>query len=287
MSIGIVTDTSAGLREEDAKKLGIYVVPMPFYFDDKEYYEGVDDLSSFYELLDNAKDVKTSHPNFEKVGEVWDKALKENDEIIYLPLTSGLSGAYNAGCVLAQDDKYEGKVTVIDGRCVSVISYFEILDIKKMIDKGLDTKTIKEKVEANNKNQRIYICVDDLNYLVKGGRIDKNVATIGNILHIKPVLESDGGNFSIQVKLRVLSQAKDQIIKLLQKAKVELGDEDLGNYSVGTAYTDKKSDALVEDLNNNFKGLMYDIPVHELSAMISCHIGRGVVAAAIYKNIKI
>lgn len=287
MSIGIVTDTSAGIRKDEAKKLGIYVVPMPFYLDEKEYLEGKEDLTNFYNMLDNAKDVKTSHPNFELVSEVWDEALKENDEIIYLPLTSGLSGAYNAACVLSQDEKYDGKVTVIDGRGVSVISYFEILDIKKMVEKGCDVNTIKEKIEANNKNQKIYICVDDLNYLVKGGRIDKNVATIGNMLQIKPILESDGGNFKIEVKLRLLKQAKDQIVKMIEKAKEDLGGGDNSGYSIGVAYTDEKNVSLVEDLNNKFAGLKYDIPSHELSAMISCHIGRKALAAAIYKNVEV
>ncbi|MCQ2609845.1 MAG: DegV family protein [Lachnospiraceae bacterium] len=291
MKIGIVTDSSSGILKNEAESLGIYVVPMPFYLDDKQYYEDVNmNRDEFYDKLSKASSVKTSTSTFDVVGDVWDKALEKYDHILHIPLTSGMSGTYGSAVLLADDDKYKGKVTCIDGRGVSVILHYEVLDALKMVEKGLSPLEIKTKIEGNRKNQSIYICIDTLDYLVKGGRINKNVAMIGSLLRIKPVMYSDGGNFELSKKIRLLSHARETIMASIEETICEKFDDmDNNKYSIGIAHTNLRDESMVfkGEMQKQFAGLGREIIVDELSEFIACHIGPGAIGAAIYKNIEI
>ena len=187
MRTAIVTDSNSGITQRQAERLGIYVLPMPFMIDGKTYFEDIDlTQQEFYEKLNAGADISTSQPSPEDVTKLWDEILKNWDEIVHIPMSSGLSGACQTAMVLAED--YNGKVHVVDNHRISVTQRQSVLDALELAEAGTDGAEIKRRLEEDQRNSVIYITVDTLKYLKKGGRITSTAAALGTLLKIKPVL---------------------------------------------------------------------------------------------------
>lgn len=286
MKIKILTDTSCGLSREEAKSLGYEMVALPFLLDEVEYDEDKLTKKEFYEKLKESNDIHTSQAPIPLVTDAFDRLLKENDYVVYLPITSGLSSSYESILpVIDSNDIYKERVVVMDHKTISVLQRGMLADVKRLIDKGIDLKKIKELVEANAKNNRVYIAVDTLDYLKKGGRVSALSATVGSILNIKPVLFSNGNKFEVVKKARGLKAAEESILNLvLNDMNSMFPGEPIDNFVMGVAYTECIDEA------ENFRKEVSDafetnVVMDELSTVIGCHIGAGAVAAAIYKKV--
>jgi DegV family protein with EDD domain len=286
MKVKILTDTSCGLSREEAKSLGYEMVALPFLLDEVEYDEDKLTKKEFYEKLKESNDIHTSQAPIPLVTDAFDRLLKENDYVIYLPITSGLSSSYESILpVIDSNDVYKERVVVMDHKTISVLQRGMLADVKRLIDKGVDLKKIKELVEANAKNNRIYIAVDTLDYLKKGGRVSALSATVGSILNIKPVLFSNGNKFEVVKKARGLKAAEESILNfVLNDMNSMFPGEPIDNFVMGVAYTECIDEA------ENFRKEVSDafetkVVLDELSTVIGCHIGAGAVAAAIYKKV--
>lgn len=286
MKVKILTDTSCGLSREEAKSLGYEMVALPFLLDEVEYDEDKLTKKEFYEKLKESNDIHTSQAPIPLVTDAFDRLLKENDYVIYLPITSGLSSSYESILpVIDSNEVYKERVIVMDHKTISVLQRGMLADVKRLIDKGIDLKKIKELVEANAKNNRIYIAVDTLDYLKKGGRVSALSATVGSILNIKPVLFSNGNKFEVVKKARGLKAAEESILNfVLNDMNSMFPGEPIDNFVMGVAYTECIDEA------ENFRKEVSDafetkVVLDELSTVIGCHIGAGAVAAAIYKKV--
>lgn len=290
MKIGVSADSGSGITPEESEELGISVVPMPFRIDDREYYENVNlTREEFFEKLKNDHDIATSQPSMEDVMKVWDELLKTCDQVVHIPLTSGLSGSTQTAMMLAQDDRYEGRVFVPDDRGVSVVQRQDAIFAAELAAKGFGGQEICDIINREAEHNQIYIGVDTLKYLKKGGRITPVAAAIGTLLHIKPVLGiTNGGKLDSYTKVRTGRQVKDAIIKGL-KAELagRLGDPEMKNCYVAVAYTDNEDQAreFAEELKAAFPNrLNAKIDVRPLSLLISCHIGQNGLGAAVIER---
>lgn len=189
--IAVITDSNSGINFEDAKELGIKVLPMPFLIDGKTYFEEISlSQEEFFEKLENDVDISTSQPSPESVMKIWDEALEEADEVVYIPMSSGLSSSCHTALMLADD--YDGKVQVVDNQRISVTQRQSVLDAMELAKRGLTAVQIKEKLEKVKFESSIYIMLDTLKYLKKGGRITPAAAAFGSALRLKPVLTIQG-----------------------------------------------------------------------------------------------
>ena len=203
----VVTDSNSGITQSQSKELGVVVLPMPFYIDDKMYYEDIDlTQEQFYEKLTQGGEIKTSMPLVGDVTDKWDELLKEYDEIVYIPMSSGLSSSCETALMLAQD--YEGRVEVVNNQRISVTQRQSVLDAKMLVEQGKSATEIKEILEKNKFESSIYIMVDTLEYLKKGGRITPAAAALGTLLKLKPVLQIQGEKLDAFAKARTVKQAK-------------------------------------------------------------------------------
>ena len=216
--IAIVTDDNSGITPEEAKQLGIYIIKMPVLIDGTEYYE-YDNLTSeqFYKFLEEDRDVKTSQPSPGNVMNLWENLLKEYDEIVHIPMSSGLSESCNTAKSLAEN--FDGNVFVVDNHRISVTLKRSVLDAINLRDKGYDGAAIKETLEATKGDSSIYIMVDTLKYLKKGGRVTPAGAALGATFHIKPILQIQGGKLDAKAKVIGVKKAK---LKLVEFAKEDL-----------------------------------------------------------------
>lgn len=286
--IAIVTDDNSGITPEEAKQLGIYIIKMPVLIDGTEYYE-YDNLTSeqFYKFLEEDKDVKTSQPSPGNVMNLWENLLKDYDEIVHIPMSSGLSESCNTAKSLAEN--FDGNVFVVDNHRISVTLKRSVLDAINLRDKGYDGAAIKETLEATKGDSSIYIMVDTLKYLKKGGRVTPAGAALGATFHIKPILQIQGGKLDAKAKVIGVKKAK---LKLVEFAKEDLIKRfkylaNKGEYEIEIAYTYDKS--LAEDLIKLLQEQIPDLPevasVNPLSLSIATHIGPGAMAVAISKII--
>ncbi|SFG39247.1 DegV family protein [Oribacterium sp. WCC10] len=290
MRIGVSTDSGSGITQEEGKALGIRVVPMPFRIDGQEYFEGVNiTKEEFYEKLQNDCDVATSQPSPEDVMKVWDELLEECDQVVHIPLTSGLSGSTQTAMMLSHEDKYEGRVFVPDDKGVSVTQRQYCIFALELAEKGYDGQAICDIINRESGSNQIYIGVDTLKYLKKGGRITPVAAAIGTLLHIKPVLGiTYGGKLDSYTKVRTTKQVKEAIIKgLKNELETRLGDPEMSNCYVHIAHTenDEQAHAFAEELKAEFPDrLNPEIVIAPLSLLISCHVGPGSLAAAVIER---
>ena len=284
MNTAILTDTSCGISREEIKALGYEMIALPFLLDEVEYDEDKLTKKEFYEKLKQSKDIHTSQAPVKVVVEMFDRLLNDYDKILYFPITSGLSSSYQSILPIVEEE-YKDKVIVVDHKTISVVQRAMLEDVSSMLKKGVDPVEIKTKVEANAKNTRVYIAVDTLDYLRKGGRVSALSAAVGNILNIKPILFSNGNKFEVVKKARGLKQAEDEMINLVSNdIKEFFGNEPIENFRIGVAYTECIDEA------TKFKNVVTEtfkteVALDELSTVIGCHIGTGAVAAAIYKKI--
>lgn len=282
--IGIVTDSHSSITQEMAKQLGVMVLPMPFMINGENYLEGVNlSREEFFRMQRSGADIATSQPSPAAVMEIWDKALEEYDEIIYIPISSGLSGSCSTAQMLAQDEPYEGKVYVVDNGRVSTPLHCTILDALEMVQKGLPAARIKELLEQYRADQVVYVAIDNIEYLKKGGRVSAAAAAIATVLNIKPVVTFDVGSIDVFKKARGMARAKKEIFTAVHhdletrfKDWYEKGDF----YLMTATAVDEEADRLfAEEVQKEFPG----IPVLSdyLSLGTSCHIGYGGLGVAI------
>ena len=211
----VVTDSNSGITPDEAKKLGVEVIPMPFYIDEQMYYENIDlTQEQFYEKLTAGGDIKTSMPLVGDVTDKWDEFLKENDEIVYIPMSSGLSSSCETAYMLSQD--YDGKVQVVNNQRISVTMRQSVIDAKNLAEAGKNAAEIKQILEDAKFESSIYIMVDTLNYLKKGGRITPAAAALGTLLKLKPVLQIQGEKLDAFAKARTVKQAKSIMIDAMK-----------------------------------------------------------------------
>lgn len=284
MRTAILTDTSCGISREESKALGYEMIALPFILDEEEYDEDKLTKSQFYEKLKQSKEIHTSQAPIEVVTETFDKLLAQYDNIVYLPITSGLSSAYQSILPII-DERYKEKVVAIDHKTISVLQRAMLRDVVKLLQKGLSLSELKKVIEENAKNNRIYIAVDTLEYLKKGGRVSALSAAVGNILNIKPILFSNGNKFEVIKKARGLKQAEEEMISLVSNDLNELfKGESVDKFDIGVAYTEclDEAEKFRTVMKETFKT---DLIIDELSTVIGCHIGSGAIAAAIYKRI--
>jgi len=286
--VAIVTDSNAGLSNELAEKLNVKVVPMPFSINGEEYFEGRElTREKFLELQEGGADIFTSQPSIMAVTEMWDEALKECEEVVYIPMSSSLSSSCSTAMMLAQD--YDGKVQVVDNQRISIVLKTSVIDAVNMAEKGYNAEKIKEVLEETKLDNSIYITVETLQYLKKGGRITPAVAAIGTLLKIKPVLQIQGGKLDSFSKVRTKKQAKKVMLDaIINDMKERFGSDESGKgMIIQLAYTgdDKELLEFRDELKEVFPD--HEIEYDHLSLSVSCHIGPGAIAIGCTKKLEI
>ena len=287
--VAITTDSNSGITQEEAKRLGIFVIPMPFIIGGETYYEDVNlTQESFYEKLKDDVEISTTQPSPEEVYKIWDEALKEYDEIVHIPMSSGLSGSCQTAKMLATDEAYENKVVVVDNQRISVTQRQSVLDAIKMAEEGKSAEEIHDKLIETKFESSIYIMVDTLKYLKKGGRVTAAAAAIGSILKIKPVLQIQGEKLDAFAKARTVNQAKSMMIAAIKNDIENRFGKDVSGVWLEIAHTENDAEAqkFKEEILNEFPGYPADdIIINPLSLSVSCHIGPGALAFAVSKKI--
>ena len=284
--VAVMTDSNSGISQEDAAKLGITVIPMPFTIDNVDYYEGVNlTQDEFYKLLDAGGDVLTSQPSPDSIMNAWDDTLKTYDEIVYIPMSSGLSGSCQTAYMLAAD--YDNKVFVVDNQRISVTQRQSVIDALELAKRGKSASEIRDILIEDKFNSSIYIMLDTLKYLKKGGRITPAAAAFGELLKIKPVLQIQGEKLDAFAKARTLSSGKSIMFNAVRDdANKRFGGLDPENIMIYVAYT---AGTDVEAFENEIKQEFPDFEItrsEPLSLSISCHIGRGAVGFACIKKLR-
>lgn len=286
--IAIVTDSNSGITQNQAKELGFYVLPMPFTIDNKEYFEDINlTQDDFYRKMDENADIFTSQPSPDSVIQLWDKILEEYDEIVHIPMSSGLSGSCQTAMMLAED--YNGKVQVVNNQRISVTQKQSCFDAQKLISKGKNAAEVKQILEEDKLNSSIYIMLDTLYYLKKGGRITPAAAALGTLLRLKPVLQIQGDKLDAFAKARTSAQGKNIMINAI-KSDIEnrFGGMEAGNFQIMMAHTNSP-DAIADfkdDVEAVFPGITVTM-VEPLSLSVSCHIGPGAIAVAVVQNLSL
>ena len=284
--IAVATDSNSGITQKEAKELGIAVLPMPFMINEETFFEDITlTQEEFYERLEGGANVITSQPSPESVMNFWKELLQEYDEIVYIPKSSGLSGSCQSAIMLSED--FDGKVQVVNNQRISVTQRQSALDAKMLVERGLGAEEIKEILENDKFNSSIYIMLDTLYYLKKGGRITPAAAAIGTILKLKPVLQIQGDKLDAFAKARTTGQGKAIMINAIRNdMENRFGGATADNIWLEVAYT--KDDAamkqFVEELRKEFPS--FEIVSNPLSLSVACHIGPGALAVACCKKLK-
>lgn len=281
-NVAIVTDSNSSISQAEGKELGIYVIPMPFLVDGKLYFEDVDmNKEQFYHFLENDADLSTSQPSPGDVMDLWDKLLKEYDEIVHIPMSSGLSASCSTAMGLARD--YDGKVQVVDNQRISVTMQQSVMDAKHLVAAGKSAAQIKEILEKEALESSIYLMVDTLKYLKKGGRITPAAALLGSALNLKPILQIQGDKLDAYKKVRGVKAAKKNMLEAMKK-DVEGRFSDYvtkGQLKLHVAYTTDEETAKQwkEEVQNMFPDIAIT-RMDPLSFSVTCHTGPGVLAIA-------
>jgi DegV family protein with EDD domain len=286
--VAILTDTNSGITPAEQERLGIYVMPMPFYINDELYFEYVDLAQDhFFEMLENDCTITTSMPSVGDVMDKWDELLEEYDEVVYIPMSSGLSSSCPTAMMIAEDD-YEDKVFVVDNQRISVTQKQSALDAKAMADAGYSAEEIVKKLMDTKVDSSIYIMLDTLYYLKKGGRITPAAAALGTLLRLKPVLQIQGEKLDAFAKARTSSQGKSIMINAI-KADIEnrFGGADKMDVTISCAYTKdlESANEWKKEVEEAFPGM--DIHMDPLSLSVACHIGPGALAVTVSQNLHI
>ena len=277
--IAVVTDSNSGITQSAAKELGVFVLPMPFYINEELFLEDITlTQEEFYKKLKEDADISTSQPTPLDVTELWDKVLEEYDELVYIPMSSGLSNSCETAMALARD--YEGKVFVVDNQRISVTQRQSVLDALKLIGEGKEGAKVKEMLEKTKLSASIYITLETLKYLKKGGRITPAAAAIGTILNLKPVLQIQGEKLDAYAKSRGKIKAKKIMLEAIHKDLENRFPEEWkeGRMAIQAAYTGNPEEAAEwkKEIEAEFPGM--EIHMDPLSLSVSCHIGYGALA---------
>ncbi len=284
--IAIITDSNSGINFEAGKEIGVRGLPMPFLIDGKTYYEEISlSQTEFFEKLESDVDISTSQPSPESVMKIWDDALEEADEVVYIPMSSGLSSSCHTALMLADD--YEGKVQVVDNQRISVTQRQSVLDALELAKRGLTAAQIKEELERAKFESSIYIMLDTLKYLKKGGRITPAAAALGSALRLKPVLTIQGEKLDA---FAIAKTKKQGVKKMLSAIEDDInsrfgGVDHMENIHMEIAHT--KNPEAAEELRQQIieKFGVKQVDLYPLSLSIACHIGPGSLAVACSKVI--
>lgn len=282
MSVAVVTDSNSGITQKQAEELGIYVLPMPFEIEGTTYFEGITlTQQEFYGKLRENGDISTSQPSVSDIRKLWDELLKDYDEIVHIPMSSGLSGSYGTSMVVAED--YEGKVFPVNNQRISVTQRQSVLDALMLAKRGKTGKEIRNYLEEDKFQSSIYIMLDTLYYLKKGGRITPAAAALGTLLRLKPVLQIQGERLDAFAKARTVKQGKQIMIDAMKKdMEMRFGKFIAeGTMRLQVAHTDNETAAL--EFKKELMGIfpeVGEIYVDCLSLSVSCHIGPGALAVA-------
>ena len=276
--IGIATDSHCGISPETARLLGIRVLPMPFYFGEECFYEEVSiTREEFFRRLNAGENVSTSQPSPEAVMELWRKALEEYESILYIPMSSGLSGSCHTAMMLSEEEEFAGRVFVVDNGRIATPLHRSVLDAMELVEEGCTAAQIKEILENDKENMTIYIAVETLEFLKKGGRITAATAALGTLLNIKPVLRLGVGVLDTYKKCRGMRKAKNEMLATMKqemettyKEAIERGEFYLMAASSADEETTKE---WVEEIKAYFPG--FEVMCDYLSMGISCHTGEG------------
>ncbi len=286
----VATDTNSGITQQEAEQLDIFLLPMSFNVNGKDYKEGIDiTQDDFYKIIADSKTtVFTTQPSPGELTEFWDEILKEYDEIVYIPMSSGLSSSCQTAKLLAQTD-HEGKVFVVDNHRISVTQYQSVIDAKAMAESGIGGEKICRRLEEDATKSSIYIMVNKLTYLKRGGRVTAAGALIANVMNLKPVLQIQGEKLDAYSKCRGTKAAKVSMIEAMKKdfesRFKSLIEQDL--MTLHLAYSDMAVFE-VESWKNELRTAFpeYNIHAAPLSLSIGCHIGPGSLAVACAKITK-
>lgn len=282
--IGIVTDSHSSITPEVAEQLGIMVLPMPFYFGEECFYENTTlTREVFFEQLTVGADVTTSQASPAAVMEIWDKALEEYEEILYMPLSSGLSGACGVAAAMAMDEPYEGRVFVVDNGRTSTPLHRSVLDALELIEQGYSAAEIKQILEDNKDRMIIYIGVETLEYLKKGGRVTPAAAMIGNVLNIKPILKLSTGKLDSFKKCRGFAKARKIMIDAIREDLETRFKEEYDRGEVymmaATSASEEETKQWVQEIEEAFPGM--EVMCDNLSLGVCCHTGPGALGIGI------
>lgn len=283
--IAIMTDSNSGITQKEGKEQGIFVVPMPFLINDEEYFEDITlNQEEFYEKLTQNATVSTSQPSIENLTKQWDEILEEYEELIYIPMSSGLSGSCSTATMLAQD--YDGRVKVVNNQRISVTQRRSVEDACRMVKEGRSSSEICEKLMQTKLEASIYIMVDTLKYLRKGGRLTPAVAALGTILRIKPVLQIQGEKLDTFAKARTIKQGTNIMLDAMEKDVAERFENNLDDLYIDVAHTQNEQGAeeLKQEIEKRYPQVK--VRINPLSLSISCHIGPGSLAVAMAKKAK-
>lgn len=283
--IAVVTDSNSGITQSQAKEWGISVLPMPFMVNGKTFYEEITlTREQFYNYLRENADISTSQPSPESVTGMWDELLKTHDQVVHIPMSSGLSGSCQTAVMLAEE--YDGKVAVVNNQRISVTLKRSVLDALNLVRQGKDADEIKNILEEDKFNSSIYITLNTLYYLKKGGRITPAAAALGTLLKLKPVLQIQGEKLDAFAKARTMNQAKTMMINAVKNDIINrFGGLEPLNVSLAIAHTDNEeaAEAFRQEVLEVFPGM--DIIIDPLSLSVACHIGPGSLALACTRNL--
>lgn len=288
--IAIMTDSNSGITQKEAAGLGISVLPMPFMINDATYFEDINlTQDRFYEFLENDAVVSTSQPSPDSLIHMFHKLLAEYDEVVHIPMSSGLSGSCQTACMLAQEPEFDGKVFVVNNQRISVTQTQSVLDAMELAKKGYDGAQIKKILEEDKFNSSIYIMLDTLFYLKKGGRITPAAAALGTLLKLKPVLQIQGEKLDAFAKARTKSAGKSMMLQAIKNdIENRFGGFDESakeRVTLHIAYTKDAEEAELwkQEVMEAFPG--FRLKMAPLSLSVACHIGPGALALACTRNL--
>lgn len=285
--VAVVTDSNSGITQMEAKELGIRVMPMPFYINDEQFLEDITlTQEQFYERLTEGANILTSAPAMTDFTDLWDELLQEYDEVVHIPMSSGLSSTCSTAMMLAQD--YDGKVFVVDNQRISVTQRQSVLDAMMLAEAGKTGQEIYDRLMENKMESSIYIMLNTLYYLKKGGRITPAAAALGTLLKLKPVLQIQGEKLDAFAKARTVKQGKALMIKqIVDDCRDRFGSEKGDHIHISIAYTQDREAA--ETFKQEVQAVFphHDIVMQPLSLSIACHIGPGALAVTATKAITI
>ncbi|MBQ7432311.1 MAG: DegV family protein [Lachnospiraceae bacterium] len=284
--VAIMTDSNSGITQQEAKELGVSVLPMPFYIGEDLFFEDISlTQEAFYEKLEGDAEIHTSQPSPGDILNLWEDLLEQYDEIVHIPMSSGLSGSCETAAMLAQD--FDGRVQVVNNQRISVTQRQSVLEAKALAEQGKTAKEIKHILELHKMDSSIYIMVDTLKYLKKGGRVTPAGAALGTLLRIKPVLEIQGEKLDAFAKARSVKQAKAIMVNaILKDIQTRFGgDASPEQIKIMMAHTmnEEEIKRWRQELAEVFPG--HEILINPLSLSVACHIGPGSLAITCCKHL--
>lgn len=289
--IAVATDSGSGISQEEGSKLGIRVVPIPFNIEEQTYLEGINlDRAQFFEMIRGGAKVTTAQPAPDSIMQCWDELLEEYDEVVYIPLTSGLSGTCQTATLLSQQEPYIGRVYVCDNRPVSAIQKYSCLDAQRLARKGYSGAQICQILMHNSGHNAIYVSLNTLEYLKRGGRITPAAAAIGNLLRIKPILQIvNGGRLDAFAKGRTSKQCNETMLKALHKdLETKVHDPEARHNYIACAYAgnfeaaQQMKEILTVEFPHRLNKIVECVP---LTLAIACHTGPGALGIGFYELI--